>query len=68
MSSGLNKAGTMISGLTQGASVVMAPKSEAPIKHIEFVSLAPDRALVVLVTEDGNVEHRMFYSPLGQTQ
>ena len=47
MSSVLNKAGTMLSGLTQGASVVMAPKSEAPIKHIEFVSLAPDRALVV---------------------
>ncbi|MDC1265115.1 heat-inducible transcriptional repressor HrcA, partial [Amylibacter sp.] len=67
MSSVLNKAGTMLSGLTQGASVVMAPKSEAPIKHIEFVSLAPDRALVVLVTEDGNVENRMFNPPLGQT-
>jgi heat-inducible transcriptional repressor len=67
MSSVLNKVGTMLSGLTQGASVVMAPKSEAPIKHIEFVSLAPDRALVVLVTEDGNVENRMFNPPLGQT-
>jgi len=67
MASVLDKAGTMLSGLTQGASVVMAPKSEAPIKHIEFVSLAPDRALVVLVTEDGNVENRMFNPPLGQT-
>ncbi len=67
MSAVLNKAGTMLSGLTQGASVVLAPKSEAPIKHIEFVSLAPDRALVVLVTEDGNVENRMFTPPLGQT-
>lgn len=67
MSAVLNKAGAMLSGLTQSASVVLAPKSEAPIKHIEFVSLAPDRALVVLVTEDGNVENRMFTPPLGQT-
>jgi heat-inducible transcriptional repressor len=67
MSSVLDKAGAMLSGLTQGASVVLAPKSEAPIKHIEFVSLAPDRALVVLVTEDGNVENRMFTPPIGQT-
>ena len=67
MSSVLDKAGALLSGLTQGASVVLAPKSEAPIKHIEFVSLAPDRALVVLVTEDGNVENRMFTPPMGQT-
>lgn len=67
MSSVLDKAGAMLSGLTQGASVVLAPKSEAPIKHIEFVSLAPGRALVVLVTEDGNVENRMFTPPIGQT-
>jgi len=63
----LDQAGSLLSGLTQTASVVMAPKIEAPIKHIEFVSLAPDRALVVLVTEDGQVENRMFTPPIGQT-
>lgn len=63
----LDKAGALLSGLTQGASVVLAPKTQAPIKHIEFVSLAPERALVVLVLEDGNVENRMFTPPLGQT-
>ena len=46
---------------------MLAPKHEAPIKHIEFVSLAPDRALVVLVQADGHVENRVFVPPLGQT-
>jgi len=63
----LDRAGSLLSGLTKSASVVLAPKSEAPIKHIEFVSLAPDKALVVLVTADGQVENRMFTPPIGQT-
>jgi len=63
----LDRAGSMLSGLTQGASLVLAPKSETPIKHIEFVSLAADRALVVLVTADGNVENRLFMPPAGLT-
>lgn len=67
LASVLDQAGSMLSGLTQGASVVLAPKRETPIKHIEFVSLAPDRVLVVIVTEDGQVENRMFTPPIGQT-
>ena len=63
----LDRIGSALSGLTQSASLVLAPKHEAPIKHIEFVSLAPDRALVVLVQADGHVENRIFVPPLGQT-
>lgn len=63
----LDRAGAMLSGLTHGASLVLAPKTEAPIRHIEFVSLAPDRALVVLVTADGQVENRLFTPPIGLT-
>ncbi len=63
----LDRAGEMLSGLTHGASLVLAPKTSAPIKHIEFVSLAPDRALVVLVTADGAVENRLFTPPVGLT-
>jgi heat-inducible transcriptional repressor len=63
----LDRTGEILSGLTQGASLVLAPKSEAAIKHIEFVSLSPDRALVVLVTADGNVENRLVSPPLGLT-
>ena len=63
----LDKLGSVLSGLTKGASLVLAPKHEAPIKHIEFMSLSQDRALVVLVQEDGHVENRVFTPSPGQT-
>jgi len=63
----LDRVGSALSGVTQSASIVLAPKHEAPIKHIEFVSLAHDRALVVLVFADGHVENRLFTPPPGQT-
>ncbi|SMP06064.1 heat-inducible transcriptional repressor HrcA [Shimia sagamensis] len=63
----LDRVSTALSGVTQGASLVLAPKHEAPIKHIEFVSLGADRALVVLVFADGHVENRLFTPPVGQT-
>jgi len=63
----LDHIGTALSAITHGASIVLAPKAEAPIRHIEFVSLAPDRALVVLVFADGQVENRLFRPPPGQT-
>jgi len=63
----LDRVGSELSAMTHGASLVLAPKQEAPIKHIEFVSLAADRALVVLVFADGQVENRVFSPPPGQT-
>ena len=63
----LDRVGSALSGLTNGASLVLAPKQEAPIKHIEFVSLSVDRALVVLVFADGQVENRVFQPPAGYT-
>lgn len=63
----LDKVGAALSGITHGASLVLTPKHEAPIRHIEFVSLGPDRALVVLVFGDGHVENRVFTPPPGQT-
>ncbi|MEL6678225.1 MAG: heat-inducible transcriptional repressor HrcA, partial [Pseudomonadota bacterium] len=63
----LERAGGVLSGLTQGASLVLAPRIEAPIKHIEFVSLSSEKALVVLVTADGQVENRLFDPPPGLT-
>jgi len=67
VSSLLDQVGAALSGITRGASLVLSPKREAPIRHIEFVSLAPDRALVVLVFGDGHVENRLFSPPPGQT-
>lgn len=56
----LEEATTVLSGLTQCASIIMAPKSESPLKHIEFVPIAANRALVVLITQDGLVENRIL--------
>jgi len=63
----LDRISTALSGVTRGASLVLAPKHEAPIKHVEFVSLGHERALVVLVFADGHVENRIFTPPVGQT-
>ncbi len=63
----LDRVGAALSGVTQGASLVLTPKHEAPIRHIEFVSLGHDRALVVLVFADGHVENRLFTPPAGHT-
>ncbi len=63
----LDRVGSALSGVTHGASLVLTPKHEAPIKHIDFVSLSRERALVVLVFADGHVENRLFTPPPGQT-
>ncbi|WP_114393463.1 heat-inducible transcriptional repressor HrcA [Oleisolibacter albus] len=61
----LEEATNLLSGLSSCAGLVMAPKTDRPLKHIEFVNLSPGKALVVLVTEDGLVENRVVEVPLG---
>ena len=61
----LTKAGEMISGLSHCAGMVLADKQVGRLKHIEFVPLEPDRALVVLVGEDREVENRVISLPPG---
>jgi heat-inducible transcriptional repressor len=61
----LAQASTMLSGLSAAAGMVLAPKGDGPLKHIEFVPLSPGRALVVLVSADGQVENRIIETPLG---
>src|ERR1700747_3477882 len=61
----LGEALTRLSGLTRAAAVVLTPKSNARLKHIEFVRLEPERALVILVGEDGQVENRVLTLPPG---
>ena len=55
----------VVAGLSQCAGVVLTPKINSRLKHIEFVNLSPGRALVILVTEDGNVENRVVDVPAG---
>ncbi|MBL4721266.1 MAG: heat-inducible transcriptional repressor HrcA [Alphaproteobacteria bacterium] len=61
----LDEATSLLSGLSQCAGLVVAPKQDTALKHVEFVSLAPGRALVVLVAENGLVENRIIDLPPG---
>lgn len=61
----LEKTTALLSGLSQCAGLVIAPKIETEIRHVEFVHIGPGRALVVLVTEEGAVENRIIDVPLG---
>jgi heat-inducible transcriptional repressor len=64
----LMSATNMLSGLSQCAGVLMAPKFNMRLKHIEFVGLDKSRALVILVGEDGTVENRIINLPEGLPQ
>ena len=61
----LEDVSSTLAGLTGAASMVFAPKSDSPLKHIEFVNLGPGQALVVLVSENGMVENRLITVPIG---
>jgi heat-inducible transcriptional repressor len=61
----LEEATGTISGLSRCAGLVVAPKLSDPLKHIEFVSLGPGRALVVLISVSGVVENRIIDVPAG---
>ena len=56
---------SLLSDLTHGAGVVLTNKSDVRLKHVEFVRLEPDKALAVLVAEDGSVENRVVATPPG---
>jgi heat-inducible transcriptional repressor len=55
----------MLSSLSAAAGLVIAPKTEGTIRHIEFVPLGAGRALVILVSADGQVENRVLEVPPG---
>lgn len=55
----LAAASAALSGLSQAAGVVLAPKRELTLKQLSFVPLGPGRVLAVLVGSDGSVENRV---------
>lgn len=61
----LNEATAALAGLAGCTGMVFAPKRDRPLKHIEFVNFSDQRALVVLVSEEGIVENRMIDMPIG---
>lgn len=61
----LEDATATLSGLSRCAGLVVSPKSEEALKHIEFVNIGNSRALVVMVTMSGMVENRVIGVPPG---
>jgi heat-inducible transcriptional repressor len=61
----LAEASLLLSGLSAAAGLVLAPKAEGAVRHIEFVPLGSGRALIVLVSADGQVENRIIDTPPG---
>ena len=63
----LTEAVTTLSGLCRCAGLVVAPKLDSPVRHVEFVNVGSGQSLVVIVTEDGAIENRVIDIPLGIT-
>ncbi len=63
----LANAGRMLSGLSRGASLVLAPTEDKAIDHAEFIRVGDGNALVALAMEDGSIENRLFDAPPGMT-
>lgn len=57
----INNAADMLSQLTQFAGVILTPKrSRNLLKHLEFLRLSEKKILVILVTDDGQVQNRIL--------
>ncbi|MAI83476.1 MAG: heat-inducible transcriptional repressor HrcA [Rickettsiales bacterium] len=55
----------LLSGLSDCAGIVVAPKLDGGMKHIEFVPISKEQALVVMVSDKGLVENRLIKLPKG---
>jgi heat-inducible transcriptional repressor len=54
-----------LAGLSRCAGLMVTAKQDAALKHVEFVAVAPGKALVIMVSEDGQVENRVIETPIG---
>src|SRR5436309_8299717 len=63
----LAAASAALSGLSQAAGIVLAPKQELRLRQLSFVPLSDPRALAILVGADGSVENRIRSLATGRT-
>src|SRR5471032_771381 len=61
----LTQATQSLAGLSRCAGLMVTAKQETALKHVEFVGIAPGKALVIMVSEDGQVENRVIDTPVG---
>ena len=55
----------VLSDLSACAGVVMVPRREPRLQQLQLVPLGPNRALAVIVGEDGGIENRVVELPPG---
>jgi transcriptional regulator of heat shock response len=60
-----NEASSLLSGLSDCAGVVVAPTMDGHLKHIEFVPVGNDKALVILVTENEDRDTEKYFKKMG---
>jgi heat-inducible transcriptional repressor len=61
----LTQATQRLAGLSRCAGLMLTAKQDAALKHVEFVAVAPGKAMVIMVSEDGQVENRVIDTPAG---
>ena len=61
----LGEVSDVLSGLSSCAGIVLSDKKNKKLKHIEFINISPEQALVVMVSENGTVENRILNIPNG---
>jgi heat-inducible transcriptional repressor len=61
----LTQATQSLAGLSRCAGLMITTKQDSALKHVEFVAVAPGKALVIMVSEDGQVENRVIDTPVG---
>lgn len=63
MNAVFERATSMLSGLSSAASLIIAPKTNKPLRHMQFVRLDSGKVLIVMVLQDNTVENRVMEVP-----
>ena len=56
----LDDASKLISGLSNHAGIVVAPKYQNKVKHIEFIRLSSSQVMSIIASTDGQIENRII--------
>lgn len=51
---------SLLSGLTRGAGLIVTSKENVRLRQVEFLRIEPEKALAVLVSENGAIENRVL--------
>ena len=65
----LQRTGQLLSQLTHYAAVVLSPKTEAgTYKHIQLIEMGIGRAMLVVIIDNGTIQHRILDMPASITR